>query len=132
MQDYSISYGSSFTEEQAKDVRKTTLKSCKKAPVSAPVPRTAIKVYKVDPLNFRDLVQELTGAPEFKQPHQLQSVALAPTTFMPVSSSGRDISVATVNSSDFNWPPQEHFSNLYMQGDAMGLESRYQDISAWK
>ncbi|KAL4314099.1 hypothetical protein HN51_068361 [Arachis hypogaea] len=37
----------------------------KKAPV-APPPPTPVKVYNVHPMNFRDLVQELTGAPQFK------------------------------------------------------------------
>ncbi|XP_054776008.1 VQ motif-containing protein 29-like isoform X2 [Prosopis cineraria] len=138
MQEYSSSHGSSVTDE-ARDVkhgswlhsvRKPISKPCKKAPV-APMPPTPIKVYKVDPMNFRDLVQQLTGAPEFK-PHHLQSVA--PPTPMPVSSfvesSSRDIK--TVTSSNFNWPPQAPVSNLYLQdleAEAMGIGLKYQDIS---
>ncbi|XP_027347884.1 uncharacterized protein LOC113859272 [Abrus precatorius] len=55
-------------------VRKSPAKTCKKAPV-APMPPTPIKVYKVDAMNFRDLVQQLTSAPEHKpqpQPRQHQ------------------------------------------------------------
>lgn len=62
-------------------VRKVQAKPWKKAAVAPPAP-TPIRVYKVDAINFRDLVQQLTGAPEFKpdqEHHQLfQSVAVAP------------------------------------------------------
>ncbi|GMJ08058.1 hypothetical protein like AT2G22880 [Hibiscus trionum] len=44
-------------------VRKPLSKPWKK-PI-APFPPTPPKVYTVDPINFRDLVQKLTGAPEF-------------------------------------------------------------------
>ncbi|XP_022740753.1 uncharacterized protein LOC111292573 [Durio zibethinus] len=44
-------------------VRKPLAKPCKK-PI-APFPPKPPKVYKVDPINFRYLVQKLTGAPEF-------------------------------------------------------------------
>ncbi|KAK7263267.1 hypothetical protein RJT34_30854 [Clitoria ternatea] len=51
-------------------VRKTPAKPWKKAPV-APMPPTPVKVYKVDPMNFRDLVQQLTGgAVQNQQPRQ--------------------------------------------------------------
>ncbi|XP_061338922.1 uncharacterized protein LOC133285674 [Gastrolobium bilobum] len=63
-------------------VRKSQAKPWKKAPV-APPPPTHVKVYKVDALNFRDLVQQLTGAPEVKHQlhHQLlQSVAPSSTS----------------------------------------------------
>ncbi|KAI9089004.1 hypothetical protein K1719_029283 [Acacia pycnantha] len=124
MQEYSSSYCSSVAEE-AKDakhdswlhsVRKPISKPCKKSPV-APMPPSPIKVYNVDPINFRDLVQQLTGAPEFKphHHHHLQSVALVPPP-MPVSSfvdaSSRD-NIATD-----------------LQADTMGMGSKYQDISA--
>lgn len=49
--------------------RKSQGKAWKKAPV-APPPATPVKIYQVDVMNFRDLVQQLTGAPEFK-PQQL-------------------------------------------------------------
>ncbi|CAL5197812.1 unnamed protein product [Lathyrus oleraceus] len=45
-------------------VRKSSAKTWKKAPV---VP-TPIKVYKVDPINFKELVQQLTCAPQFMPP----------------------------------------------------------------
>lgn len=47
-------------------VRKPMAKPWKK-PI-APLPPTPPKVYRVDPINFRDLVQKLTGAPEFMSP----------------------------------------------------------------
>ncbi|KAK7251131.1 hypothetical protein RIF29_34060 [Crotalaria pallida] len=55
-------------------VRKTLTKPWKnnKAPV-APMPPTPAKVYKVDPLNFKEVVQHLTSAPEFV-PQQLQPI----------------------------------------------------------
>ncbi|XWS33467.1 hypothetical protein CRYUN_Cryun22dG0085700 [Craigia yunnanensis] len=52
-------------------VRKPLAKPCKK-PI-APLPPTPPKVYRVDPINFRDLVQKLTGAPEFMSQSHLQS-----------------------------------------------------------
>ncbi|CAK8562539.1 unnamed protein product [Lathyrus sativus] len=45
-------------------VRKSPSKTWKKAPL---VP-TPIKVYKVDPINFKQLVQQLTCAPQFMPP----------------------------------------------------------------
>lgn len=50
-------------------VRKSPAKSWKKAPVAPPMPPTPVKVYKVDAINFKDLVQQLTCAPEFMPPH---------------------------------------------------------------
>ncbi|XP_014508323.1 uncharacterized protein LOC106767876 [Vigna radiata var. radiata] len=51
-------------------VRKPSAKPRKKAPV-APMPPTPAKVYKVEAINFRDVVQQLTGAPEHQpQPRQ--------------------------------------------------------------
>ncbi|KAJ9170540.1 hypothetical protein P3X46_019166 [Hevea brasiliensis] len=58
-------------------VRKPQLKPWKK-PI-APLAPTPPRVYKVDPINFKDLVQKLTGAPEPSQPQQrLQRVAPPP------------------------------------------------------
>ncbi|KAK8517456.1 hypothetical protein V6N13_127632 [Hibiscus sabdariffa] len=55
-------------------VRKPLSKPWKK-PI-APFPPTPPKVYTVDPINFRDLVQKLTGAPEFmSQTHNPTSTA---------------------------------------------------------
>ncbi|MED6218880.1 hypothetical protein PIB30_030656 [Stylosanthes scabra] len=67
----------------------------KKAPV-APPPPTPVKVYNVHPMNFRDLVQELTGAPEFK-PHQNPLLSSS-------SSSSRDVNIAAAASTTTaNW-----------------------------
>ncbi|XWS45119.1 hypothetical protein CRYUN_Cryun15aG0109500 [Craigia yunnanensis] len=49
-------------------VRKPLAKPWKK-----PIAPTLPKVYRVDPINFRDLVQKLTGAPEFVSQSHLQS-----------------------------------------------------------
>ncbi|KAH7566716.1 hypothetical protein JRO89_XS08G0221300 [Xanthoceras sorbifolium] len=57
-------------------VRKSPPKPRKK-PAIAPLPPTRPRVYKVDPVNFRDLVQKLTGAPEL-QSQRLRSVAPPP------------------------------------------------------
>ncbi|KAA8522582.1 hypothetical protein F0562_013057 [Nyssa sinensis] len=51
----------------------------------APLPPTPPRIYKVDSVNFREVVQKLTAAPEF-QSRRLQSVAppplnLSTTTF---------------------------------------------------
>ncbi|GAV57723.1 VQ domain-containing protein [Cephalotus follicularis] len=53
-------------------VRKSPSKPWKK-PI-APLPPTPQRLYKVDPINFRDLVQKLTGAPQ-NQSSRLQRVA---------------------------------------------------------
>ncbi|XVF17494.1 hypothetical protein REPUB_Repub10bG0127600 [Reevesia pubescens] len=53
-------------------VRKPLAKPWKK-PI-APFPPTPPKIYRVDPINFRDLVQKLTGAPEFMSQSQHQTL----------------------------------------------------------
>ncbi|CAL5197811.1 unnamed protein product [Lathyrus oleraceus] len=59
-----------------RSVRKSPLKKPMKARI-APMPPTPVKVYKVDRINFKELVQSLTCAPEFTPPqpdhHNLQS-----------------------------------------------------------
>ncbi|KAM1189535.1 hypothetical protein ACFX2J_025195 [Malus domestica] len=58
-------------------VQKSSLKPWKK-PAVAPLPPTTPtppRIYKVDPINFRELVQRLTCAPEFMETRSLQSVA---------------------------------------------------------
>ncbi|KAK6923166.1 VQ protein [Dillenia turbinata] len=57
-------------------IRKTNPMKHMKKPI-APFPPTPPKVYKVDSINFREVVQQLTGAPEF-QAKRLQSVAPPP------------------------------------------------------
>ncbi|KAK7307695.1 hypothetical protein VNO77_40987 [Canavalia gladiata] len=79
------------------NVRKSQAKPWKKAPV-APPPPTPIQVFKVDPMNFRDLVQQLTGAPEFKPQvhHQLlQSVDMPPIPNQILSSTESSSRVST-------------------------------------
>ncbi|GKU98788.1 hypothetical protein SLEP1_g11738 [Rubroshorea leprosula] len=58
-------------------VRRLPMKPWKK-PI-APMSPTRPRVYKVDAVNFRNLVQKLTGAPEFRpQPQRLHSMAPPP------------------------------------------------------
>ncbi|KAK9902570.1 hypothetical protein M0R45_001506 [Rubus argutus] len=55
-------------------VRKTSAKPWRK-PSVAPLPPTPPRVYKVDPINFRDLVQKLTSATEYlNEPTRLSSL----------------------------------------------------------
>ncbi|KAK2356797.1 VQ motif-containing protein [Trifolium repens] len=55
-------------------VRKSPTKTWnKKAPI-APMAPTPPKVYKVDPINFKELVQSLTCAPEFLPPQSHQQL----------------------------------------------------------
>ncbi|KAG5097809.1 hypothetical protein JHK82_047663 [Glycine max] len=58
-----------------RSVRKTPAKPWKKHHV-APMPPTPVKVYKVDAINFREVVQQLTGAPKHK-PQQLLQINIA-------------------------------------------------------
>ncbi|KAF5747282.1 hypothetical protein HS088_TW05G00002 [Tripterygium wilfordii] len=73
------SSSSTYSQQQAHamlhSVRKPQLKPWKK-PI-APLPPTPPRVYKVDPVNFRDLVQKLTSAPEF-QTQRLRKIAPPP------------------------------------------------------
>lgn len=62
MEAYSSSYSVS---NKSHSVRKAQTKPWKKTPVAPPAPKP-VRVYKVDAINFRDLVQQLTGAPELK------------------------------------------------------------------
>ncbi|WCJ31468.1 VQ motif-containing protein [Euphorbia peplus] len=93
-------------------VRKSQLKPSKK-PI-APLPPTPPRVYKVDPINFRDLVQKLTGATEEEdieqmthipeQHHRLQRVAPPPLDI-------RQPATGLVNNSPVKTP----FSALYRE-----------------
>ncbi|KAE9596710.1 hypothetical protein Lalb_Chr16g0378951 [Lupinus albus] len=83
MEDHSCSYASSTTSYLSQNpeglkngdsfeshtVRKSQPKAWKKAPVASQT-----KVYKVDPVNFRDLVQKLTGAPQFNSQYLSTSI----------------------------------------------------------
>ncbi|XP_062101694.1 uncharacterized protein LOC133807392 [Humulus lupulus] len=73
-------------------VRKSAPAKPWKKPV-APLPPTPPRVYKVDPINFRGLVQKLTAAPEFQlesssppQP-QLRLQSMAPPPVQAISPS---------------------------------------------
>jgi len=61
-------------------VRKSPTKTWnKKAPIAPMVP-TPAKVYKVDPINFKELVQSLTCAPQFIPPQPHHNLDLQSTT----------------------------------------------------
>ncbi|XP_051117752.1 VQ motif-containing protein 29-like [Andrographis paniculata] len=74
----------------------------RKKPI-APMPAKPQKVYKVDPVDFKEVVQKLTGAEEFI-PMRLQEVAPPPLrlrklgfdTFGAVSPLGFDLSPASI------------------------------------
>lgn len=87
---YSSSSSSTYSSPKAKSgnslhshssilhaVRKSPTKPWKKPAVAPPLPPKPPRVYKVDPVNFRDVVQKLTGATEF-QPPRLQTAAPPP------------------------------------------------------
>ncbi|KAJ6344856.1 hypothetical protein OIU76_006402 [Salix suchowensis] len=79
-------------------IRKTQMKPWKK-PI-APFPPTPPRVYKVDPINFRDLVQKLTGAPK-KEPEpepqsRLQRAAPPPLDLLTPTLFGTDREIAAV------------------------------------
>ncbi|KAG7034278.1 VQ motif-containing protein 29, partial [Cucurbita argyrosperma subsp. argyrosperma] len=67
---------SSYSNNNLHCVRKSMAKPWKK-PAIAPLPPTRPRVYKVDPLNFRNLVQKLTGLAELRSP-RLQKMAPPP------------------------------------------------------
>jgi hypothetical protein len=75
MEAYSTSYDptSKSHSNLLHSVRKSQSKPSKKAPVM-PQPLNAIKVYEVDVMNFRELVQQLTGAPQFKPQQNQQQI----------------------------------------------------------
>uniref|UniRef100_A0A7N0T4Z9 VQ domain-containing protein n=1 Tax=Kalanchoe fedtschenkoi TaxID=63787 RepID=A0A7N0T4Z9_KALFE len=64
-------------QHQLHAVTKPTHKPWRSRPVAAPLPPNPTRVYKVRPIEFKDVVQKLTGAPEF-QPSRLRTVAPAP------------------------------------------------------
>lgn len=77
-----VTTANSSYQSSLHSVRKSPLKTVKK-PI-APLPPTRPKVYKVDPVNFRDLVQKLTGAcayeneSESQQPQSQRLKSVAP------------------------------------------------------
>ncbi|KAK3006373.1 hypothetical protein RJ639_017484 [Escallonia herrerae] len=86
MESYSYAYSSSsfsYPREERKpfvsslhSVRRSTPVKIMKKPI-APLPPTPPKIYQVDSINFKAVVQKLTGVPEF-QTRRLQEVAPPP------------------------------------------------------
>lgn len=64
-------------------VRRTPAKHVITKKPIAPLPPTPPKIYKVDPMEFKDVVQKLTGAPEFQPATRLQEVAPPPLSLSP-------------------------------------------------
>ncbi|QCD91424.1 uncharacterized protein LOC114174046 [Vigna unguiculata] len=102
MEAYSSSYpAASKSNSLLHSVRKAQAKPWKKAPV-APVAPTPIRVYKVDAINFRDLVQRLTGAPEFNpELHNQLFQRVSPIATAPPSRDNIVAPPSTVSST--NW-----------------------------
>ncbi|KAJ7952728.1 VQ motif-containing protein [Quillaja saponaria] len=105
-------------------VRKSNAKPWKK-PV-APMPPNPPKVYKVDPINFRDLVQKLTGAPDQlqSQAHDVhRSVASSQLNNVakPSFLSRRDIEVPLLLS---NLPARSPFSAMYQEFESEAQEMK--------
>ncbi|MBA0559679.1 hypothetical protein Golob_016632 [Gossypium lobatum] len=102
-------------------VRKPLTKPWKKP--TSPLLPTPPKVYKVDPINFRDLVQKLTGAvppcsiSQPQQHHRLQRVApppplqVAPPPFMCGAAEVNSAQFHLVSGLDHAKPQKENFSN---------------------
>ncbi|XP_057972970.1 uncharacterized protein LOC131161310 [Malania oleifera] len=63
-------------------VRKPLAKHWKK-PAIAPPPPVPARVYKVEPKNFKDVVQKLTGAPKFQPQRRLQRTPPPPLDLIP-------------------------------------------------
>ncbi|KAL9378712.1 hypothetical protein Peur_030047 [Populus x canadensis] len=112
-------------------IRKPQMKPCKK-PI-APLPPTPRRVYKVDPINFRDLVQKLTGAPEpepVPEPqHQprLQSVAPPPLDLAKPTLYGRDFSAVPLQL--LPSPAKTPLSALYQELMSESLDVKPKKIS---
>ncbi|XP_006664237.1 neural Wiskott-Aldrich syndrome protein-like [Oryza brachyantha] len=69
-------------EAALRAVQKPPSKPWRGAPSSGPPPPP--KVYRVEPREFRELVQRLTGAPAPPPPRQAQSVSVAPMQPLPL------------------------------------------------
>ncbi|CAK9152998.1 unnamed protein product [Ilex paraguariensis] len=92
----------------------------------APLPPTPPKVYKVDPINFKEVVQKLTGAPEF-QPRHLHEVVVPPPLNLSASASSDD--------RDNIGAPLELFpspSKSPLQATFPELTTEAQDEESWK
>lgn len=97
-------------------IRKPQVKPWKK-PI-APLPPTPPRVFKVDPVDFRDLVQKLTGAPDQSQPQpRLQRVAPPPLDLDKMNPAlfSRDFSEAAAPLQIISSPVKTPFSALYQE-----------------
>ncbi|KAF8406185.1 hypothetical protein HHK36_008265 [Tetracentron sinense] len=72
-------------------VRKPPAKKAAAPLPPPPPPPPPPRVYKVDSTNFRQVVQKLTGAPEFRS-RRLQSVAPPPLNLVPLPPCNTDVS----------------------------------------
>ncbi|CAK7339735.1 unnamed protein product [Dovyalis caffra] len=106
-------------------IRKPQMKPWKK-PI-APLPPTPPRVYKVDPINFRDLVQKLTGAPEPEPQTQprFQSVAPPPLDLARPTLFGADIAPIQLLPS----PSKTPFSALYQELMSESFDGKPKKIS---
>ncbi|KAI8534744.1 hypothetical protein RHMOL_Rhmol10G0120500 [Rhododendron molle] len=103
-------------------VRKLSTKIMKE-PI-APLPRTPRRVYKVDPLNFKQLVQKLTAAPEF-QSRRLASVAPRPLSLSTNTVSDKPTTTLELRPTPIAITPT--MSETYSE-----LMSEKLEIQAWK
>ncbi|KAK7309141.1 hypothetical protein RJT34_05643 [Clitoria ternatea] len=124
MEAYSSSYAFETKPHSSllHSVRKSQAKPWKKAPV-APPPPTPIRVYQVDAINFRNVVQQLTGAPEFKPQVHHQSVATSASTgnnnwYRVAQSEALELNLSSPSTS-YNWCSVPHTS----QGTITTFES---------
>ncbi|XP_058185664.1 uncharacterized protein LOC131302887 [Rhododendron vialii] len=103
-------------------VRKLSTKIMKE-PI-APLPPTPRRVYKVDPSNFKQLVQKLTAAPEF-QSRRLESVAPPPLSLPTTTVSDKSSTTLELLPSPIAITPT--MSETYSE-----LMSEKLEIQAWK
>ncbi|XWS29683.1 hypothetical protein CRYUN_Cryun24cG0051200 [Craigia yunnanensis] len=129
-------------------VRNKPLSKPLKKPI-APLPPTPPKVYMVDPINFRDLVQKLTGAPEFMSqsqhqmsssqfhqlPHpRLQRVAPTPlhVAASPLSREEVSAPLHLLYGLDHTKPQNQKFSdNAMISSNSLGLNLSPSSYNCW-
>lgn len=107
-------------------VRKAPAKPWKK-PI-APLPPTPPRVYRVDPVNFRELVQKLTAGPEFVQARRLQSVAPPPLDVATPPPPMQDARTAAHLQLLRPFPTKPSFSTMYNEFSDT-LEMKTQKVS---
>lgn len=127
----------SYYQSSLHAVRKSPLKAMKK-PI-APLPPTRPKVYKVDPVNFRDLVQKLTGACAYEsesdsqQPQSRRLKRAAPPPIN-VSGSGSPFSFCggeAAPQQQLPSPAKSPFSDLYqdLMSEVSSSDAKPQKLS---